>query len=617
MPNLDLVKLDKTAKLLRYHILTSTTKAKSGHATSSLSAVELMATLMFGGFFKAKLDDPAFPNNDRLIFSKGHASPLFYALYALAGKVSQQEMLTLREFSSSLEGHPTMRFPYTEAATGSLGQGLSVGVGMALNAKLDKLPYRTYVLLGDSEMAEGSNWEAIQLAVHYKLDNLIGIIDVNRLGQRGETMYGHDIQAYENRIKAFGWNTYLVQDGHDFNQVNAAFEFAQKQGGKPTMLIAKTIKGKGCSIWENQENWHSKQLTDEQLGQCLREELIESEMDKNMVCEVTHPEEVNPAIAPTVPTTEPLQFEHKMYSTKEASGIAVRELGKRESKVVVLDGEVSNSTHSDLFKKEFPDRFYEMFIAEQNMVGSALGFSRRGKIPFVFTFAAFFSRAYDQIRMSQYSSPNIKFIGSYGGVSLGKDGNSQMGLEDIAMFRAVQNCVVLQPADAVSTKKLVDQAASYNGNVYIRTIREPVNIIYDQNDEFRIGGSRVVKLGNRDRLTVIGSGITVHEALKAYDKLTAEGIKIRILDLYSIQPIDTEMLQKLAFQTKSLLVVEDHYAQGGIAEAVRSALGKNAGKVYSLSVNKMPRSGTPAELLNYEEIDSDAIVKKVKEIIAS
>lgn len=612
MPNLDLDHLQRICKVLRYDILTATTAAKSGHATSSLSAVELMATLMFGGFFRAKLDDPNFPNNDRLIFSKGHASPLFYSLYSVAGKVNQADLLKLRQFDSALEGHPTMRFPYTEAATGSLGQGLSIGFGMALNAKLDQLSYKTYVLLGDSEMAEGSNWEAIQLAAHYKLDNLIGIIDVNRLGQRGQTMYGHNIQAFEDRVKAFGWQTYLIHDGHDLKQIAEAYEFASKQIGKPVMLIAKTIKGKGCSIWEDQENWHSKQLSNEQLGQSLSEM---GEFDRSLTAELRAPEEITPTYTVTPIRTEQVQFEYKMYSTKEASGIAVQELGKVEPRLVVLDGEVSNSTHSELFKQQFPARFFEMFIAEQNMVGAALGFSRRGKIPFTFTFSAFFSRAFDQIRMSQYSSPNIKFVGSYAGVSLGKDGNSQMGLEDIAMFRSVQNCIVLQPSDAVSTLKLLEQAARVNGNVYTRTFREAVPIIYDNNEEFRIGGSKVLKLSNRDRLTVIASGITVHEALKAYETLAAEGIKIRVLDLYSIQPIDAEMLNKQAFQTKSLLVVEDHYEQGGIGEAVRTALGKNASKVYSLAVRKMPRSGTPDELLDYEEINAAAIVKKVKEII--
>ncbi|MEO8581194.1 MAG: transketolase [Patescibacteria group bacterium] len=613
MPVLDLQKLQKVCRLLRADILSATTAAHSGHTTSSLSGVELMATLLFGGFFRAKLDEPSFSNNDRLIFSKGHASPLFYALYSVAGKVSEQELMRLRQFESPLEGHPTMRFPYTEAATGSLGQGLSIGMGMALNAKLDKLPYKTYVLLGDSEMAEGSNWEAIQLAAYYKLNNLIGIIDVNRLGQRGETMYAHDIQAYEDRIRAFGWQTYLIRDGHDLNQVSSAFEFALQQTAKPTMIIAKTIKGKGCSIFENKEQWHSKQLSEEQLGVCLNEI---GEIDHAIVGEVNQPEEIQPQISTGFFDAQSrFQFEHKNYSTKEAAGITARELGKTNSQIVVLDGEVSNSTHSDLFKAEFPDRFFEMFIAEQNMVGAALGFSRRGKIPFVFTFAAFFTRAFDQIRMSQYSDPNIKFIGSYAGVSLGKDGTSQMGLEDIAMFRAVQNCVVLQPSDAISTMKLMQQAAAHFGNVYFRTIREALPILYDQDDQFKIGGSRILKLSNRDRLTVIGSGITVHEALKAYEILAAEGIKIRILDLYSIQPIDVKMLVSLAFQTKALLVVEDHYVQGGVAEAVRSVVGKHAGKVHSLAVHKMPRSGTALELLHYEEIDADAIVKKVKELI--
>lgn len=606
--------LQKICRLIRYLILASTTQAQSGHATSSLSAVELMGTLMFGGYLRTKLDEPEYKNNDRFIFSKGHASPLFYALYAVAGKVSEEELFTLRQFDSRLEGHPTMRFPYTEAATGSLGQGLSIGVGMAMNAKyLDKLPYRTYVLLGDSEMAEGSNWEAIQLAAHYTLDNLVGIIDVNRLGQRGETMYGHDIKAYEQRVQAFGWQTYLIHDGHNLEEVNKAFEFALHSTGKPTMLIARTVKGKGVSFWEDQENWHSKQLSHDQFQQWLTEQ---GEIDKTATAEIGKPEQVS-GLEPAI-TTHPdldFEFEYKNYSTKEASGLALIQLGMTHPQIVVLDAEVSNSTHSELFKKEFPDRFFEMFIAEQNMVGTALGFSRRGKVPFVFTFGAFFSRAFDQIRMSQYSDPNIKFVGSYGGVSLGKDGSSQMGLEDIALFRSVQNCVVLQPSDATSTLQLMKAAAEYKGNVYVRTVREPTPIIYDKNEQFHIGGSKILKYSNRDRLTIIASGVTVHEALKAYQQLSEEGIKVRVLDLYSIQPIDKEMLEKQAFQTRLFLVVEDHYEQGGVAEAVRTALGRHAGKVHSLCVRKMPRSGQPAELLRYEEIDAEAIVRKVKEMI--
>ncbi len=616
MPELSVSQFQAITQMIRHLVLESTSQAQSGHPTSCFSAVELMSTLVFDGFFKAKLDDPKYPNNDRLIFSKGHAAPLFYALYSVAGVIPKDEMLRLRQFESPLEGHPTMRFPFTEAATGSLGQGLSIGMGMALNAKLDKLSYRTFVLLGDSEMAEGSNYEALALAAHYHLDNLIGIIDVNRLGQRGVTMYGHDTAEYEERVKAFGWQTYLVHDGHDFEQIKAAYRFALSHTGTPIMIIAKTMKGKGCSIWEDQENWHSKQLHGEQLQQCLAEI---GAVDDNLMATIALPEELEPkgiGGADTIVDQAITIIEYKKYSTKEGVGIGVANAGYANESVVVLDAEVSNSTHSDVFQKRFPNRFFEMFIAEQNMVGAALGFSRRGKIPCVFTFSAFLSRAFDQIRMSQYSNPNIKFIGSYAGVSLGKDGSSQMGLEDMAMFRSVQHCVVLQPADAVAAASLARQAIDHNGNVYLRTFREPVEQLYALDEQFPIGGSKILRLSNRDRLTVIASGITVHEALKAHDQLSVEGIKIRVLDLYSISPIDRETLRKMAFQTKALLVVEDHYEAGGVAEAVRTALGKDAGKVHSLCVRKMPRSGTPEDLLHYEMIDAAAIIEKVKSIIA-
>ncbi|OGH86719.1 MAG: transketolase, partial [Candidatus Magasanikbacteria bacterium RIFOXYB2_FULL_40_13] len=460
-------KLKEMAKLLRYYILISTTKAGSGHPTSSLSAVELMTALLFDGHFKFDAGNPKNPNNDRLIFSKGHASPLFYSLWAIASGLEEKDLLTLRQFNSPLEGHPTMAFPYTEAATGSLGQGLSVGAGMALNAKyLDNLPYKTYILLGDSEMAEGSVWEAIEFAAYYKLDNLIGIIDVNRLGQRGETKYGHNLKEYTKRIKAFGWETIEV-DGHNLEKVSRAFKKANKIKNKPTMIIAKTIKGKGVSFIEDKNGWHGKTLSEELLKKALEELGEIKKVNPAPSCGVLTPaERCWIKIALKLPkSAKPKKYTPRAINnfdsnkadkvaTRKAYGTGLVKAHQIYPNIVALDAEVSNSTGAATFKDAFPNRFFEMFIAEQNMVGVAIGLSARGKIPFVSTFSAFFSRAHDQIRMSQYSNSNIKFVGSHCGVSIGEDGSSQMGLEDIAMFRSINNSVVLYPSDAVSTEKL-------------------------------------------------------------------------------------------------------------------------------------------------------------------
>jgi len=603
-------KLEKISKLIRYFILISTTRAGSGHPSSSLSAVELMSTLFFGGFFKFKIDDIKYINNDRLIFSKGHASPLMYSLWAAAGAVSEEELLTMRDFGSRLEGHPTPNFPYAEVATGSLGQGLSIGLGMALNAKyIDKLPYYTYVLLGDSEMTEGSQWEAMQIAAHYKLDNLVGIIDVNRLGQRGETMYGWDIKAYERRISSFGWETITV-DGHNIEEITDAYKYALSISGKPTMIIAKTIKGKGVSLLENKNGWHGKAISEEQIDTALKEL---GNVDKNIREKILNPEEVN-IPEEGIEEYDKIPMEIGKISTRKAYGNTLVNIFSKYPQIVVLDAEVGNSTFSEIFKKRFPQRFFEMYIAEQNMVGTALGLSIRGKIPFISSFAAFLTRAFDQIRMSQYSKSNIKFVGSHSGVSIGEDGASQMGLEDIAMFRTLLECVVLYPADSISTEKLVGEAAKHFGNVYIRTTRMDTPIIYSNEDDFIIGGSKVVKESNNDVVTICAAGITLHEALKAYEKLKKENILVRVIDVYSIKPIDKDSIRKAQKETKAILTVEDHYAEGGIGEAVKSAASEKS-PVYILAVRKMPRSGKPYELLEYEEISYEVIIKKVKEII--
>jgi transketolase len=607
----DIHKLERIAKLIRYWSLVSTTEAGSGHPTSSLSAADLMTGLLFGGTFRFDADDPKHPNNDRLIFSKGHASPLFYSLWLAAGKVTGDEMMTLRKFNSPLEGHPTPAFTYTEAATGSLGQGLSIGVGMALNAKyIDKLPYRTYVLLGDSEMAEGSQWEAMEIAAYYKLDNLVGIIDVNGLGQRGETMYGHDLDVYKKKVSAFGWEP-IVIDGHHLPEILTAFEQAGHIYDKPVMIIAKTEKGKGVSFIEGKNGWHGKALKKDELVRAL-EEL--GPLDITVRGEMKMPGDLKPEKL-NIEKARPLSYAgDKPISTRHAYGTALERLYPQYPDIVVLDAEVGNSTFAEIFKKTRPDRFFEMYIAEQNMAGAGLGFSLRGKVPFVSTFAAFLTRAFDQIRMSQYSASNIKFCGSHSGVSIGVDGSSQMGLEDIAMFRTLLNGVVLYPSDAVSTEKLVEEAAKHKGIVYLRTTREDTPIIYRNDEVFRIGGSKVLKRNSQDVATVVAAGITLHEALAAYEELKKDDILIGVIDLYSIKPIDVQALTRAAYDTGTIITVEDHYAEGGMGEAIRSALAGITVDIHSLAVRNMPKSGQPRELLDYEEISRKAIIQNVKEI---
>jgi len=614
----DFKKIERLSRLIRYYILVSTTSAGSGHPTSSFSAVELMATLFFGGFFKFDHEKPGHINNDRLIFSKGHASPLLYSLWAAAGAVEESQLLTLRDFNSDLEGHPTPRFKYAEASTGSLGQGLSIGFGMALSAKyIDKLPYRTYVLLGDSEMAEGSQWEAMQLASYYKLGNLTAILDANRLGQRGETMLGRNTSIYEKRIKAFGWNTIMV-NGHNIEEINKAYAEVLGTSGVPTMIIADTIKGKGVSFIEDIDGWHGKSLSEEQKDKALVEL---GQVDKDLIGELALPANVEKEENKSRPGNKN-KYGGSSYkigdieSTREAYGKALINIYDDFPEIVVLDAEVSNSTYAKIFGDNFPERFFEMFIAEQNMVGAALGLSLRGKIPFISTFAAFFSRAFDQIRMSQYSNTNIKFCGSHSGVSIGPDGASQMGLEDIAMFRTLIGCSVFYPCDAVSTEALVRLSASFKGNSYIRTTRMGTPVVYTNKESFKIGGSKVLREDTSDVIAVCAAGITLHEALKAYEELLKENIHIKIIDTYSIKPIDEKTIRDASLKSKAVITVEDHFPEGGLGEAVCSIEGLDC-PVYIMAVRKMPRSGSPDQLLNYESISKEAIIKKVREVVAS
>ncbi|MBA2114760.1 transketolase [Bremerella alba] len=594
---------------IRKWILNCTHRAGSGHPTSSLSAVELMVALMFDGNFRYELLDPKHCNNDRLIFSKGHASPLFYSLWCAAGVLDEDDLMTYRKFDGILEGHPTSRFPYTEAATGSLGQGLSVGVGMAMNAKyLDELPYRTFVLIGDSEMAEGSQWEAIEIASHYKLNNLVGILDVNRLGQRGPTMLGYDLKTYEKRLEAFGWNTIVVPEGHNLRQISDAYREAATYEDAPTMIIAKTIKGKGVPFLENEKGWHGKALDDEQLQEAISQL---PRVNDDLRGEVRKPQAASFPILDNGASGEFNYQPGEKEATRTAYGNAITRLGDKHSQMVVLDGEVSNSTRAEYFRNKYPERYFEMFIAEQNMVGTALGMALRGKIPFVSTFAAFFTRAFDQIRMARYSDPNIKFVGSHAGVEIGEDGPSQMGLEDLAMFRSIMGCTVLYPSDAVSTERLVEEMALMNGMAYLRTTRGKLPTLYNSDDTFCIGGSHVLRQSDRDTITLIGAGITLHECLKAHEALKEKGIVSRVVDLYSINPLDMVTLRKAALDTHRLVVVEDHFAAGGIGEAVAAALADQMTPIQSLCVRIRPRSGETEELLDLEGISA----KKIEEAV--
>jgi transketolase len=608
----DIAHLESLTRLIRYYILFATTRAGSGHPTSSLSSVELMTGLLFGGTFRFHLDRPDHPNNDRLIFSKGHASPLFYALWAAAGRIKEEDLARYRQFGSPLEGHPTRAFPYAEAATGSLGQGLSIGMGFALNARyLDLLPYRTYVLMGDSEMSEGSLWEAMQLAAHYKLSNLIGIVDVNGLGQRGQTMYGRDVDIYRQRAESFGWRP-IVIDGHDLEAVLHAFaEAADDQGEAPIMIIARTLKGRGVPLLEGASGWHGKALDEKQFAAATA---ALGNVDRTVRGTVSPPRDLMPQ-PPEPGPAGPAQYQSgTRVATRDAYGLALERIYPRYPEIVALDGEVSDSTRARFFRHAHPDRFFEMYIAEQNMVGVGLGLALRGRVPFVSTFGAFMSRAFDQARMAAYSNGNVKFVGSHAGVATGEDGPSQMALEDLALFRALLESIVLYPCDAMSTDRLVEQMVAHRGVAYLRTTREPTPVIYADHETFPIGGSKVLRSSPDDEATVVAAGITVHEAIKAHDILQGEGRRIRVIDLYSIKPVDQATLVRAAGETGGIVTVEDHYAEGGLGESVASALADAPVRMRILAVRRRPQSGKPGELLDYEGISAPAIVDAVRSI---
>ncbi|GIW41316.1 MAG: transketolase [Candidatus Binatia bacterium] len=596
------------AARLRVHCLRSTSEAGSGHPTSCLSAADLVAALFFH-VMRYHPESPGHPDNDRFVLSKGHAAPLLYAAWAEAGAFDPEKLLTLRRFDSELEGHPTPRFPGAIAATGSLGQGLSIGVGLALAAKRDGRPFRVYVLLGDGETAEGSVWEAVALGAYYGLDNLVAIVDVNGFGQSQRTMYGFDVDSYCARLRSFGWEAVGI-DGHDPAQILGAFDLARR-ADRPFAIVAETRKGKGVSFLEDKEGWHGKAL---KKGEELERALRELEPEARREVPPVSPRRPEPWSPPPPsgdrPIPPPEYRTDDSVATREAYGSALVKLGAVRPEIVVLDADTKNSTFSERFLAAYPDRFFEEFIAEQNMVGTAVGLAACGKVPFLSTFACFLTRAFDHLRMAAISRANLKCAGSHCGVSIGEDGPSQMGLEDLAMMRALPGSTVFYPCDAVSTEKLVVLAASLPGISYLRLTRPKTPILYSASEEFSAGGSKVLRSGDgRDSLAVVTAGITVFEALRAFEILRDRGLSVRVIDAYSVKPIDAATLVRSGKECGGkILTVEDHYPEGGLGEAVLEAVGREGIRVHKLAVREIPRSGKPAELLHAYGIDHQAIV---------
>lgn len=604
------------AAQLRADSIRSTTAAGSGHPTSSMSAADLMAVLM-ADHLHYDFHDPHNVRNDRLIFSKGHAAPLLYSMHKAAGGISDEEMLTLRKFGSRIEGHPVPLLPFVDVATGSLGQGLPAAVGMAYSAKyFDKLPLKVWVLLGDSEMAEGSNYEAMELAGFYGLNNIVAILDMNRLGQRGPTMLQWEGHVYAERIHSFGWHTIEI-DGLDVEAVSRAFAEAESSE-KPVFIVAKTKKGAGVSFLADKEGWHGKALSAADAERAVVELGNPPGDIRIKVQSFRAGEPVSRPIP--APVQLPEYPVGSLVATREAYGDALKALGAANHDVVALDGEVCNSTFADKFKNAYPDRFMETYIAEQQLVSAAVGMQVMHKIPFASTFAAFFSRAYDQIRMAAISRANINLTGSHAGVSIGEDGPSQMALEDIAMMRAVHGSTVLYPSCAVTTAHLVELMAKQGGINYMRTTREKLPVLYGSNEQFAIGGSKTVRSSEKDAACVVAAGITLHESLKAYEILKQEGILIRVIDLYSVKPIDAGSLRKAAAEcNNNFVVAEDHWPQGGLGDAVLEVFGGpriSHPNVLRLAVAEMPGSGKPQEMLDGAGISAPYIAEAVRSMIA-
>ncbi len=598
---------------LRVDSVRCSAAAGSGHPTSAMSAADLMAVLV-SKYLRYDFDAPDRAENDRLVFSKGHASTLLYSIYKAAGAITDEELMTYRQFGSLFEGHPTPRIPWVDVATGSLGQGLPIGVGMALAGKyLDKLPYRVWVLYGDSEAAEGSIWEALEHGSHYELDNLTAILDVNRLGQRGETMVGWDLDVYVERARSFGWHAIAI-DGHDVEEVDRAYAEAIATTGRPTVIVAHTIKGKGVAEVENKNGFHGKPLDDpehaiEELGGI-----------RDLHVDVAKPEQAEANRFDSGTLELPRYEVGDEVATRKAYGDALAAVGAARGDVVALDGEVGNSTYSEIFGKAHPERYFEMFIAEQGMVAAAVGLQARGWKPFASTFAAFLPRAYDFVRMAAISRASFSLSGSHAGVSIGEDGPSQMALEDIASLRAVNGSTVLHPCDANQTAKLVAAMADAEGITYLRTLRPATKVLYGPDEEFEIGGSRVLRSSDEDDVTIVGAGITVHEALSAAETLAGEGISARVIDLYSIKPLDAETLLDAAAASQGRIVtVEDHWPEGGVGDAVLGALAEYDERLHvvKLAVKGMPHSGKPDELLAAAGIDAAHIAEAARALVSA
>lgn len=606
--------LHNLATQLRIDSVRSTTEAGSGHPTTCLSAADILAVLFFD---ELRFDpmDPQHPEADRFVLSKGHAAPILYAAWAAAGAFPRDAVMDLRKITSDLEGHPTPRLPFVDVATGSLGQGLAAGVGIALNARRIGSDYRTYVMLGDGESAEGSVWEAAQVAANYELDNLCAITDVNAFGQSRATQFAHDLEAFAARYRAFGWHA-IVVDGHDIAEIRTALADARGMRGRPTMIVAKTLKGKGCSIFENKDNWHGKPLkkgaeADAAIAE-LEAQMIPTSDPAPVISKpaTRRSEGALPDFVADMPV--PAYGAGDLVATREAYGTALASLGALDNRIVALDADVKNSTFSDRFEKVFPERFYQTFIAEQAMIGAAMGLASRGAIAFPSSFACFLERGADFIRMAGISMLNIKLCGSHAGISIGEDGPSQMALEDLAMARAVPNCTVLYPSDAVCAERMVALAAATPGPVYIRSSRPKTPILYSTTEQFPAGGSKVLRQSDKDVATVVGAGVTLFEALKAYDLLAKDGIAIRVVDAYSIQPIDRAGLIAAGKASNGwIITVEDHYAQGGLGDAVSEAVWDQGFTVQRLAVREIPRSGGPEELLDRYGISAAAIAKAV------
>jgi transketolase len=607
--------LQDKATLLRIGSVLATTEAGSGHPTSCASAADIVSVLFFS-VMRYDPHNPGSPANDIFVLSKGHAAPLLYAAWAEAGAFPREHLLTLRKYGSDLEGHPTPRLPFVGVPTGSLGQGLSAGLGMAFDAKAQ----RVYVLIGDGESAEGANWEAAQWASAHKLGNLCATIDINRLGQSGPTMLQHDLDTYRRRWEAFGWQAIEV-DGHDISALLKAYERASATTDRPTVVLARTLKGKGLGQIEGAEHWHGKALdrdTADRVVAELRKRLTGA--DANWEPKLpdtkgrTQPSKSQPQARHVKP---PYEVAGKEVATRKAFGDALAALAPADSRVVVLDGDVKNSTYTEEFEKAAPERFVEGYIAEQNMVGMAMGLAARGHVPFAATFACFLTRAYDFIRMASIGRLNIKLVGTHAGISIGEDGPSQMGLEDLAMMCAQPDFTVLYPADATAAWRATWLVAEHQGPCYLRTGRPAGKIIYGRAEQFAIGKCKVLRRGDHDRALIVAAGVTVQEALLAHEILTDEGTPVRVIDLFSVQPIDREELIASARAVGGVVVtVEDHYEHGGIGDAVLSALAGEHVRLRKLAVRDIPRSGKPAELIERFDINAASILDAVREMLA-